>query len=62
MRFNALSLFSSAGVAETYFDQHGVTVKTACELLPERVKIYRHLYPTVDMVEGDIPILEYLIG
>lgn len=54
MRFNALSLFSSAGVAETYFDQHGVTVKTACELLPERVKIYRHLYPTVDMVEGDI--------
>nr|DAG76879.1 MAG TPA: Cytosine specific methyltransferase [Caudoviricetes sp.] len=54
MNFNALSMFSSAGVAETYFEKHGIHVKVASELLPERVKLYRHLYPGVDMVQGDI--------
>lgn len=54
MNYRALSLFSSAGVAETYFEEHGVSVKVAAELLPERVKIYRHLYPSVNMIEGDI--------
>lgn len=54
MNYRALSLFSSAGVAETYFEKHGVFVKVAAELLPERVKIYKHLYPSVNMIEGDI--------
>ena len=54
MNYRALSLFSSAGVAETYFEKHGISVKVAAELLPERVKIYRHLYPCVNMIEGDI--------
>lgn len=54
MNYRALSLFSSAGVAETYFEKHGISVKVAAELLPERVKIYRHLYPSVNMIEGDI--------
>ncbi len=50
----ALSLFSSAGVAETYFEKHGVNVRVACELLHERALIYRHLYPNTTMIEGDI--------
>lgn len=54
MNFNCLSLFASAGVAETYFEQHGIHVRVASELLKERVKIYRHLYPNVNMIEGDI--------
>ena len=54
MNFNALSLFSSAGVAETYFAKHGVNVKVAAELLPERVALYRHLYPATEMIQGDI--------
>ena len=54
MNYKALSLFSSAGVAETYFEKHGVHVKVASEILPERVKIYKHLYPFVNMIEGDI--------
>lgn len=54
MKYKALSLFSSAGVAETYFEKHGIDVKVAAELLPERVKIYKHLYPQVNMIEGDI--------
>lgn len=54
MNYRALSLFSSAGVAETYFEKHGVSVRVAAELLTERAKIYRHLYPSTHMIEGDI--------
>lgn len=54
MIYNALSMFSSAGVAETYFAKHGIHVKVASELLPERAKFYRHLYPEADMIQGDI--------
>ena len=53
MQFNCLSLFASAGVAETYFAEHGVKVKVASELLKERVDIYRHLYPDVQIYQGD---------
>lgn len=54
MNYNALSLFSSAGVAETYFEKHGIHVKVAAELLPERASFYRHLYPKTKMMQGDI--------
>lgn len=54
MKFKALSLFSSAGIAETYFERHGIEVKVAAELLPERVKLYKHLYPDVNMFQGDL--------
>lgn len=54
MRYNALSLFSSAGIAETYFKKHGVFVKVAAELLPERASLYQHLYPDTIMMQGDI--------
>ena len=54
MKYNCLSLFSSAGVAETYFAKHGINVKVASELLKERADIYSHLYPDVKMVNGDI--------
>lgn len=50
----ALSLFSSAGVAETFFDKHGIAVRVASELLHERARIYKHLYPDTIMLEGDI--------
>ncbi|MBR6940031.1 MAG: DNA cytosine methyltransferase, partial [Clostridia bacterium] len=52
--FRALSLFSSAGVAETYFERHGINVRVASELLHERAVFYRHLYPNTTMIEGDI--------
>jgi len=45
--FRALSLFSSAGVAETYFEKHGIHVRVASELLHERAVFYRHLYPNM---------------
>lgn len=54
MEIRALSLFSSAGVAETYFKKHNINVRVASELLHERVSLYRHLYPDTIMIEGDI--------
>lgn len=54
MNFKAVSLFSSAGVAETYFEKHGIEVKVASELLKERANLYSQLYPSVNMVQGDI--------
>lgn len=59
MNYNALSLFSSAGVAETYFDKHGVFVKVAAELLPERASLYQHLYPNAKMMQGDIANFDF---
>ena len=64
MRFKALSLFSSVGIAETYFEKHGIDVVLANELLPERAKFHEHLYPKTEMVKGDITdpkILKYII-
>ncbi len=54
MNFSALSLFASAGVAETYFEKHGVHVKVASELLPQRARFHEHLYPNAKMFQGDI--------
>lgn len=50
----ALSMFSNVGIAETYFGDVGVNVVVANELLPERAKFYSHLYPSVNMIQGDI--------
>lgn len=54
MNFFALSLFASAGVAETFFEEHGVHIKVASELLPQRARFHEHLYPKAKMFQGDI--------
>ena len=54
MNFNALSLFASAGIAETYLHKHGVHVRVAAELLPERVRFYQHMYPDTVAIQGDL--------
>lgn len=53
-KIKALSLFSNVGIAETYFEEIGVDVVVANELLEERSNFYRHLYPKTDMICGDI--------
>ncbi len=50
----ALSLFANVGIAETYFDRLGIEVVVANELLKERVRFYRHLYPKCNVIQGDI--------
>lgn len=50
----ALSLFANVGIAETYLREIGLDVVVANELLEDRVRFYRHLYPKCDMIQGDI--------
>ena len=53
-KINALSLFANVGIAETYLSEIGIDVKIANEIDPKRVNFYKHLYPEVDVVTGDI--------
>ena len=50
----ALSLFANVGVAETYLSEIGVDVVVANELEEDRARFYQHLYPTCNMICGDI--------
>lgn len=49
-----ISIFSSAGIAETYFKEEGIDIVAACELVPKRCELYRWLYPECEMINGDI--------
>lgn len=49
-----VSLFSSAGIAETYFEETGIKIIAANELLEERANLYRHLYKDTKMISGNI--------
>ena len=53
-RIKALSLFANVGVAESYLHDVGADVVIANELVEKRAKFYRHLYPEVNMISGDI--------
>lgn len=53
-RIKALSLFANVGIAETYFDNIGIEVVVANELVEQRANFYRHLYPNAEMITGDI--------
>jgi len=48
------SLFSSAGIAETYLKDIGVNITVANELLEERANLYRSVHNNSNMITGDI--------
>ena len=48
------SLFSSAGIAETYFEEVGINIIAANELVQERANLYQALYPKSKMIAGSI--------
>ena len=50
----ALSLFANVGIAETYLAEIGLDVVVANEILDDRARFYRHLYPDCEMIQGDI--------
>lgn len=54
MKLKGLSLFANVGIAEVYLAESGIDIVVANELLEDRAKFYKHLYPSVDMVVGDI--------
>ena len=49
-----LSLFACSGIAEYYLDKTAVDIVLANELLQERCDIYKHFYPDVEIIQGDI--------
>ncbi|HHE8775242.1 TPA: DNA cytosine methyltransferase, partial [Haemophilus influenzae] len=53
-KIKILSMFSSAGISETYFDDIGIDVCVANELVPERADYYKMLHPKTQMIQGDI--------
>ena len=51
---NGLSLFSSAGIAETYFKENGINIVVASELIKKRCDIHSWLYKECHTICGDI--------
>ena len=49
-----VSLFASVGIAETYLKECWIDIVVANELLIDRCKFYRNLYPTCNMIPWDI--------
>lgn len=49
-----LSLFSGAGIGETYLSNCGIDVVVANEKIEKRAKLYEDLYPSCKMICGDI--------
>lgn len=50
----ALSMFSGGGIAETYFEEVGIHVAVANELIKERAEFYSYTHPKTKMICGDI--------
>lgn len=53
MKMKGLSLFASGGVGETYLKTN-IEIVVANELLDNRVKFYKSLYPDCSMIGGNI--------
>ena len=49
-----VSLFSNVGVAETYFNELGIEIVLANELNHNRCNFYSSLYPSTEIISGDI--------
>ena len=51
---NGVSLFSSAGIAETYFKENGINILVASELIKKRCDLHSWLYKDCHTICGDI--------
>jgi len=49
-----LSLFSSAGIGETFFKDIGLEIVAANELVEKRANLYQSIYKDTKMIPGDI--------
>lgn len=50
----AISLFSSAGIGETFFENIGINIIVANELVERRANLYRKVHRHTNMIQGDI--------
>lgn len=53
-KLKGISLFSSAGIGETYFKDIGIDIVVANELLEKRAQLYKSIYPDAAVICGDI--------
>ena len=51
---NAISLFSSSGIGDLGLKANNINTVIACELLPERMKLFLNNYPEAKGFCGDI--------
>ena len=49
-----LSLFANVGIAEAYLANQNIEIVLANEIVEKRARFYSHLYPTTEMILGDI--------
>lgn len=49
-----ISLFSSAGIGELYFDDININIVVANELIPKRAELYKQAHANSKVVVGDI--------
>ncbi len=49
-----VSLFAGGGITETYFDEIGIKIAVANELLTKRADFYKFTHPDTEMICGDI--------
>ena len=49
-----ISLFSSAGIGELYFNDINIDIVVANELIPKRAELYKHAYSNANVIVGDI--------
>ncbi len=49
-----ISLFSGAGIGETYFKECGIDIIAANEIIKRRADLYKAIYPETNVVCGDI--------
>ncbi len=64
MTWNAISLFSSSGIGDLGLKANGINTIIGCELLEERMNLFRNNYPNAKCFQGDIwslkdEIIEY---
>lgn len=49
-----ISMFSSAGIGETFFKDIGIDIVAANELLERRANLYKNVHSQTNMIQGDI--------
>ena len=54
MLLNAISLFSSSGIGDLGLRANGINTVIGCELLEERMNLFRNNYPNAKCFRGDI--------
>lgn len=58
MAQNAISLFSSSGIGDLGLKANGIDTIIGCELLEERMNLFRNNYPNAKCFQGDIWMLK----